>query len=158
MLNPALNKPTETPQIEHERPHTLAEAHQLAGDKMKEDGGVQRQRLAASFDAIGSPFGEYDARVIAAIEQHWYDLLDSQNFTQDHGGRVVVQFHLNSDGKISDLHIVQSDVGPVLSDLCQAAIREPGPYEAWPQAMYRRIKTESGNDYREVQFTFFYEW
>jgi outer membrane biosynthesis protein TonB len=158
MLNPALNKPTETPQIQHERPHTLAEAHQLAGDKMKEDGGVQRQRLLASFDAIGSPFGEYDARVIAAIEQHWYDLLDSQNFSQDHGGRVVVQFRLNYDGRISDMRVVQTDVGPVLSQLCQAAISDPGPYERWPQAMYRKVKTESGLDYREVQFTFFYEW
>ena len=81
-----------------------------------------------------------------------------QNFTQDHGGRVVVQFHLNRDGSISNMHVVQTDVGPVLSDLCQAAIREPGPYESWPQAMYRKVKTESGLDYREVQFTFFYEW
>jgi outer membrane biosynthesis protein TonB len=157
MLNPAVNKPTETPQIQHERPHTLAEVHTLAGDKMKEDGGVKRHAIA-SFDALGSPFGEYDARVIAAIEQHWYDLIDSQNFTQDHGGRVVVQFHLNQDGSISDLHTVQSDVGPVLADLCQAAISEPGPYERWPEAMHRKIFSESGHDYREVQFTFFYEW
>jgi outer membrane biosynthesis protein TonB len=158
MLNPALNKPTETPQIEHERPHTLAEAHQLAGDKMKEDGGVKRSHVTASLDAIGSPFGEYDERVIAAIQEHWYGLLDSQNFTQGSGGRVVVQFHLNRDGSISNMRLIQSDVGPILTELCQAAITEPQPYGAWPEAMYRKIKTESGLDYREVNFTFFYEW
>jgi outer membrane biosynthesis protein TonB len=158
MLNPALNKPTETPQIQHERPHTLAEAHQLAGDKMKEDGGVKRSHVSASLDAVGSPFGEYDERVVAAIQEHWYNLLDSQRFTQGTGGRVVVQFHLNRDGSISNMRVVQSDVGPILTDLCQAAITEPQPYGAWPDAMYRRIKTDSGLDYREVNFTFFYEW
>jgi outer membrane biosynthesis protein TonB len=158
MLNPALNKPTETPQIAPERPHTLEEARMMAGEKMKEDGGVKRSHVAASFDAIGSPFGEYDERVINAIEQHWYDLIDSRNNSTDHGGRVVVRFRLHYDGRVTDLRVVQSDVGELLSSMCISAISDPAPYERWPEPMYRKIKVESGVDYRDVQFTFFYEW
>ncbi len=158
MLNPALNKPTETPQIAPERPHTLAEARLMAGEKMKEEGGVKRSHVAASFDAIGSPFGEYDERVIDAIQQRWYDLIDARNNSSDPGGRVVVEFRLHFDGTVSDLHVVRTDVGPLLSSMCVSAISDPAPYERWPEVMYRKIKVESGLDYRDVQFTFFYEW
>jgi outer membrane biosynthesis protein TonB len=158
MLNPAQNKQPETPQIAPERPHTLAEARLMAGDKMKEDGGVKRSHVTASLDAIGSPFGEYDARVINAIEQHWYDLIDTRNNYSEPGGRVVVQFRLHYDGRVSDLQVIHSDVGELLSSMCVSAINDPAPYDRWPEPMYRRIKVDSGLDYREVQFTFFYEW
>jgi outer membrane biosynthesis protein TonB len=157
MLNPALNKPTETPQIEHERPHTIAEARLLAGDKMKEDGGVQRRHVTASLDAIGTPFGEYDDRLIAAITQHWYGLIDSGSFTQDRVGKVVIQFRLHNDGRVTDIQILQSDVGDLLSYVCVSAIRDPAPFDRWPESMYRRVKTESGNDYRELLFTFYWD-
>jgi outer membrane biosynthesis protein TonB len=157
MLNPALNKPTETPQIEHERPHTLAEAHQIAGDKMKEDGGVKRRRATATLDAVGSPFGEYDERIVAAIQERWYSLLESQSFTQNRVGDVVVTFRLYPDGRITDLKVVQSDVGDLLSYVCESAIRDPAPYDHWPEAMYRKNKIDSGNDYRDCRMVFSYE-
>ena len=54
------------------RPRTLAEAkarQQIApGEKMKQDGGVKRRLdVDPSFDAIATPFGEYDREVIEAI-------------------------------------------------------------------------------------------
>ena len=140
------------------RPLTLAEAAERKGQKLKEDGGVAKRRGTASFDVVGSQFGEYDARFIAAVEQRWYDLLDSHQFTQESGGKVVVEFRLDHKGGITNLRVVQTDVGQLLTYLCQSAILDPAPYEAWPQDMRRKIAMESGGDYRDVQFTFYYEW
>ncbi len=157
MLNPALNKPTETPQIQHERPHTIAEAHQLAGDKVKEDGGVKRRRLTSTFDTVGSVYGEYDARLINAINSHWFNLLDSGSFTQDRVGKVVVNFRLHYDGRVTDIHIIENDVGDLLGYVCVSAIRDPAPFERWPESMYRKYKIEDGRDYREINYIFYWD-
>ena len=146
----------EAPVIAHERPRTVAEARQqqgLVGQKLKQDGGVQRQRVVSSFDAVGTPFGDYDARIIAAVQRRWYDLLDDPAISRDRAGRVVVEFRLNYDGRISDLKVVDSDVGDLLSYVCMAAIKDPSPYDRWPTEMRRVMEGDS----RLVRFTFYYE-
>ena len=145
-----------TPVIAHQRPRTLAEARQqsaIPGQKIKQEGGVLRQHISASFDAVGTPFGDYDARVIAAIQQRWYDLLENPAFARDRTGHVVVEFRMNYDGRISDMHVIESDVGDLLSYVCQAAIKDPSPYDRWPSDMRRVMNGDS----RVVRFTFFYE-
>ncbi len=123
----------------------------LAGQKMRQDGGVQR-RGKISLDVVGSPFGAYDAYIIAAIQQRWYDLLDRSQFTQ-RSGRVVVEFKLNYDGRITDLAMKDNEVGELLALLCQRAIMDPSPFAKWPDDMRRMV----GKNYREVLFTFYYE-
>ena len=145
-----------TPVIAHQRPRTLAEARQqsqIPGQKLKQEGGVLRQHVSASFDAVGTPFGDYDARVIAAIQQRWYDLLDEPAFARDRTGHVVVEFRMNYDGRITDMKVIESDVGDLQSYVCQAAIKDPSPYERWPSDMRRVMSGDS----RVVRFTFFYE-
>ena len=162
----AMLKPSDTPtkdanetppQVERARPLTLAEAHLLAGDKMKQDGGVKRRQAKASLDAAGSPFGEYDERIVEAIQQRWYGLLDTESFTQNRVGTVVVTFRLYPDGSVTDLQIAQSDVGDLLSYVCMSAIRDPAPYDRWPEAMNRKNKIDTGKDYRECRMVFAYE-
>ncbi|HZQ45493.1 MAG TPA: hypothetical protein VFC07_00655, partial [Verrucomicrobiae bacterium] len=148
---------SEAPSIEpHKRWRTLAEAemHQnpLAGEKLKQDGGVKRNRIQPSFDTKATTFGEYDARVIAAIQQRWYDLLDNPAFATASTGMVRVEFRLNYDGRVTDMRVVESTVDDMLSYLCQRAISEPAPYERWTSAMRLQI----GAAYRVVQFSFFY--
>ena len=143
------SKPADPP--EHQRPHTLAEVRPMT--KMRQEGGVPRAQLASSLDTKGSPLGEYDDRVVNAIRQHWYDLLDSHSVNLDRVGKVVVEFRLNYDGRITDMKVLDSDVGDLLSYLCQAAILDPAPYEKWPDNMRRMIDAP----YREVTFTFYYE-
>jgi outer membrane biosynthesis protein TonB len=147
----------DTPPTEHERPHTLAEAHMLAGDKMKQDGGVKRRHATASLDVAGSPFGEYDERIVEAIQQRWFDLLDNESITQNRVGTVVVTFRLHPDGSVTDLHIEQSDVGELLGFVCESAIRDPSPYDRWPEVMYRKNKIDTGQDYRDCRMVFAYE-
>jgi hypothetical protein len=156
-------KPMPTPKAtpgesEHDRPRTLKEAlarqpnNRLAGEKMKQEGGVRRRNLASSLDVIGSPFGEYNSRIIAAVQNRWYDLLDSRNYAGEQIGSVTVQFRLHSDGHISEVAFVDSTVDLALGMLCQSAIKDPAPYDPWPETMRHTI----GESSIEVTFKFFY--
>jgi len=144
------------------RPRTLAEARaqqaqplqpmKIAGQKTRQDGGVRQRNITSSLDAIGSPFGVYDAAIVAAIQNRWYDLLEERSYASDRTGKVVLEFRLNYDGRITDLKVVEHSVDEILSLLCQKAILDPSPYGRWPSDMRKMV----GADYREVRFTFYY--
>jgi hypothetical protein len=139
------------------RPKTVAEAKarqpnsRLSGEKMRQEGGVKR-RGDSSLDVIATGFGAYDAAVIAAVQNRWYDLLDSRNYSGDRTGKVTLRFHLNSDGSISEIGFVENSVDLALGLICQSAIKDPSPFAPWPSEMKQKI----GAPYREVTFTFFY--
>lgn len=159
----ALAKPqdmqrTNDGRAEQVRPRTLQEARaqlpagsQLPGQKLKQNGGVPR-RGNVSLDVQGSPFGDYDGRLIYAVQRAWDGLLESRNFAGEQTGKVTVHFRLHSDGKISQVTESQSTVDAILSLLCQRAIELPAPYEPWPSDMRHKI----GENYRELTFTFIY--
>lgn len=136
-----------------DKPRTLAVARAqkgLAGEPMKQPGGV-KQRGKIAFDVKQTPFGAYDAAFIAAVQQRWFDLLDSTQFAQ-RSGKVVLEFKLTYDGRILDLKVNGNEVGELLGLLCQRAITDPAPYPKWPSDMRRMV----GGNYREVTFTFYY--
>jgi hypothetical protein len=157
MAKPDTTLRQENPPPEHVRPRTLSAVPQLAGQKMKQDGGVKRQLRTFAVDAKGTSFGVYDAQFIRAVQQRWYDLLDSSNFSFDRHGRVVLQFHLNYDGTITDMKVVDDTVDGspdgIMGILCQRAVRDPAPFEKWP----REMRLEINKDYREIQFAFYYD-
>jgi len=152
---PSLAQPEEPPQTQP-RPRTikqaLAEQHRLPGPKMRQEGGVRREALVPSLDVKATPFGAYDAAFIQAVTQRWYDLLDSRQFARDRSGKVVLRFHLNYDGSISDMKVMQNSVGDLLGYVCQKAVMDPAPYAQWPMDMRAMV----GLDYREITFTFYY--
>jgi hypothetical protein len=139
------------------RPRTIQEAlaqmqpHRLPGLKMKQDGGVERQAAMPSFDVKLTGFGDYDERFIDAVAQHWFDLLRSQNFALDRTGKVVLQFTLHYDGRITDMKIAENTVGDLLGYVCEKAVSDPAPFAQWSSDM--RLKL---GDLRPVQFTFYY--
>ena len=124
----------------------------IAGQKTRQDGGVRKRNITSSLDAIGSPFGVYDAAIVAAIQNRWYDLLEERAYASDRTGKVVLEFRLNYDGRVTDVKVVEHSVDEILSLLCQKAIMDPSPYGRWPSDM----RTKVGADYREVRFTFYY--
>ena len=152
--NPLIIEPS--PPARQPRPRTLAQAAQqnpmLAGRLMKEDGGV-RNRGHVSIDVKGSPFGAYDAAFIAAVQERWYQLLENTAFMLDRHGRVVLDFRLRSDGRITDMGAAENAVGEILCLLCQRAVLDPAPYARWPGDMRRMV----GSDVRDVRFTFHYD-
>ncbi len=157
----ALRKPTEgelqTDTVDsraRERPRTLAAARAARGlspiEPMKSSGGTaNRGRIA--FSAKATPFGEYDRLFIAAVERTWHQLLENHQGDQ-RSGKVVVEFKLNSDGRITEMRVADNDAGDVYGLLCQRAILDPAPYQKWPPDMLRTI----GSHTREIRFTFYY--
>jgi hypothetical protein len=154
---PDLKPPTETGKAEHTRPRTVKEAlarqsnRQLPSQKMRQDGGVRPRLNIASLDTKATAFGAYDAALVDAVESRWHELLYERDYASDSRGRVVLQFQLHADGRISDMNVAENTSGEVLALLCQKAILDPSPYAPWPTDM-RRLAGEV----RKIQFTFYY--
>jgi len=143
------------------RPRTLKEAmkrlpearvQSLAGRKMKQEGGVRRLSTLSTLDVKASPFGDYDRAIIVAIQNRWFDLLDMRGFGHEKSGKVVLEFRLHYDGRISNMYVAENTVDEMLSLLCQKAVMDPAPYARWPSDMRRMI----GANYRDVRFSFYY--
>jgi hypothetical protein len=151
-----LGKSEDAKSQEQQRPRTIKQAlaqqsHHSPGVQMKQEGGMRHQ-LSASFDVKATPFGAYDAALVEAVTQRWYDLLDSQQFAMDRTGKVTLRFHLNFDGSITEMGVLENTVGDLLGYVCQKAISDPAPFAPWPADMRRMI----GENYREITFTFYY--
>jgi outer membrane biosynthesis protein TonB len=140
-----------------ERPRTLRQAlaqlqpNQLPGPKMQQDGGVSRRHEIASLDTKATPFGAYDAALVEAISQRWWTLLDERDYASDSRGKVVLQFALHYDGRVTDMNMAENTTGEVLGLICQKAVLDPAPFAAWPSDMRRIL-----GDVRHIQFTFYY--
>jgi hypothetical protein len=156
----ALGKPQLAPETPQPlpRPRTIQEAlarmqpHRSPGVAMRQNGGVPNVKLSASFDVKAMPFGQYDSEFVDAVTYRWYSLLDSQQFALDRTGKVMLRFHLNYDGTITDMSVLQNTVGDLLGYVCQKAITDPAPFKPWPEDMRRLV----GANYREITFTFYY--
>ena len=151
-----LGKPDNGTQQEPQRPRTIKEAlaqmaNKFPGMTMQEDGGVHRRAQVPSFDVKITGFGDYDERFVEAVSQNWWNLLESQRFSLDRTGKVVLIFRLNYDGTISNMRFAQNNVGDLLGYVCEKAVLDGQPYERWSEDM--RLKLGS---YTDVQFTFDY--
>ena len=158
MAKPDFNPRPDIGVAERPRPRTIAEALALRqnsppGQKMKQEGGVRNIRLDPGFDVKKSPFGDYDAAFIEAVRERWYSLLDQKRYDGYQRGKVGLQFALNSDGRITDMKVVEASVGLDLSLLCEMAVLDPAPYAPWPTELRRLV----GGNQRKVQFTFYYD-
>ena len=138
------------------RPRTVAEAKAqkgiIEGQKMRQDGGVRRARLNMSMDVKATPFGSYDNAFIAAVQSSWFRQLDERQLFSNDAGRVVVEFRLNYDGRITGLRVVETEVNDHLAWMCQRAVLDVNPFMEFPSDMRRLVK----NDFREIRFTFYY--
>jgi len=124
----------------------------LEGEKMKQEGGVKRFSISSSLDVRGSPLGSYDAQFIAAVQQCWFQLLEAHRYSLDRLGKVVLDFRLTTDGRITEMKVADTDVGEIFTTVCELAVSKPAPYEKWPADVRKMI----GRDYRDVRFTFYY--
>jgi outer membrane biosynthesis protein TonB len=158
-------KPQDSPrnadgQAERPKPRTVAEAKArlaqqrttTAGEKSRQDGAVRQRNIVTTLDALGTQFGAYDAAIVAAIQERWYGLLDERSYASDKAGKVVLEFKLNYDGRVTDMKVAENTVDELLCLLCQKAILDPSPFARWPGEMRRLINGE----FREVRFTFYY--
>jgi hypothetical protein len=152
-VEPLLPKPQTPPQPP--RPRTIKEAlaqqSQTPGVAMKQDGGVRNHATVPSQDVKLTGFGAYDKKLVEAISQRWWDLLESRRFALDRTGKVVLQFRLHYDGTVTDMTVAQNSVGDLLGYVCQEAVNDPAPFAKWPSDMRFKL-----GDYRDIQFAFYY--
>lgn len=157
MAKPELVPHPDQGKNDNSRPRTLQEARmregdrRLPGEKMQHEGGVRRHLEISSLDAKATPFGAYDRMLIEAISQRWFGLLDERDYASDARGKVVLQFVLHEDGRITDMNVAENTTSEVLSLICQRAVLDPAPFEPWPSDL-RRMAGET----RSIQFTFYY--
>jgi len=158
-MNPSAARPTPPPEpgdadTKISRPRTIKEAlarrqeSGIVGEKMKQEGGVRNLGVSA-LDVRGMSFGAYDAAIIQAIQQRWYSLLESRPTPR---GKVILEFRLHFDGRVTDMKVNDADVGELYSLFCQKAVQDPAPFPRWPSDMRRQLQA----DHRDVRFTFFY--
>ncbi len=124
----------------------------LVGERMRQDGNVPRMAVESSLDVKASPLGDYHYRMVLAVQQQWYRLLEERRYALERMGKVVISFDLHSDGTITGLETKNSDVGDVLSFLCELSVMQPAPFGRWPAEIRRLI----GGDVIPVTFTFNY--
>jgi len=158
LAKPELNPPKDPGDAPRPRPRRLADVrpqqdNRLVGQKMKQDAGVQRRLDTSLFNTIATPYGAYDRALIDAIRSHWYALLDERNYALDNRGKVVLQFILHPDGRVTEMKVSENTTSEVLSIVCQKAVLDPAPFPAWPTEMRRLIGEE-----RPIQFTFYYDY
>jgi outer membrane biosynthesis protein TonB len=142
------------PKPEHHRPRLLKDVpgHSgMAGQQMRQSGGVQNLALDPSFAAIAKSYGNYDAQLIDAVRTCWFNLL--QDRTPTVTGKVVVSFTLLPSGRVMDVKIASNTVDDFYGTLCSSAILNSAPFGVWP----RQMQLDLGSDHRDVQFTFFYD-
>lgn len=157
-MNPSAAKPTPPEPGDADtkisRPRTIKEAlarraeSGIVGEKMKQEGGVRNLGVSA-LDVRGMSFGAYDAAIIQAIQQRWYSLLESRPTPR---GKVILEFRLHFDGRVTDMKVNDADVGELYALFCQKAVQDPAPFPRWPSDMRRQLQA----DHRDVRFTFFY--
>jgi outer membrane biosynthesis protein TonB len=157
-----LGKPAPNPQPDEgtakkTKPRTIAAAlarkgqTELPGRKMKQDGGVKGHIDIDALDAKATPFGAYDSAFVAYVDKRWRTLLYDRDYATFTSGKVVLQFRLHYDGRISDMRVAENTAGEVLGLICQKAVLDPAPYPVWPSDLRRMA-----GDTRSIQFTFHY--
>ena len=95
-------------------------------------GGAQMGQ-DASFASMATALGRYQHKLYLAIGSRW-NLKVQQTMAQIGVDRVVIRFHVNSDGSLSDVDIVQGNPNSILGVISGDAIQQSsaliGPFPA----------------------------
>lgn len=105
----------------------------------------------ATFNVSESPFGTYDKKIIKAVQDRWYALIDRFGM-YERSGLVTVHFEILNDGRMQNLKITENTAGQILALFCEKAIIESAPFDPLPQALRKLVGAEP----REAAFTFRY--
>ena len=92
----------------------------------------------------------YDKIVMSAIQNRWYNLLDTEKFISSEPDKIVVTFELHEDGNVTGTK-VNGGTNSVAAPLCMQAIKDCSPFQKWPDAMGSIVKT----NVREIRFVFY---
>jgi len=125
--------------------------------------GCSARREAAVPDVMRMPpvtitngqpeFRDYDLEVARSIQGRWYDLVSVSPRENYRDGKVVLQFLLHDDGRVTNVAVLENSTDNRCAWLCQKAVMDVQPFLAWPAFMRTKVATNS----RRISFTFTYE-
>jgi hypothetical protein len=101
-------------------------------------------------DAMRTPYGDYDRDFIDAVRNRWYELLNNREYNVP--GKVVLEFDLHPDGRVTGMSNSVNEVNLLLETFCESAVLDPAPYKPWTEQMRLLISNP-----RHLRFTFYYE-
>ena len=113
------------------------------------------QRLAGQTDVrftsqeTNGLFSAYDQELAAAVGKRWRELLAEGSYAPPLVS-VTLEFQDHSDGRVTDMRVVQSQGGEVFALIAQKAVLDPAPYQHWLADMRRALT----NEYRIVRLSF----
>jgi TonB family protein len=91
-------------------------------------GGNNRPGATIQFDTRGVEFGPWLRRFVAQVRRNWFVPQAAMIFS----GRVVLQFNIHKDGRITDINIVQPSNIEAFSQAAFGAIVSSNPTEPLP--------------------------
>ncbi len=112
--------------------------------------GVTRAGVTA-FNVAASPFGEYDKKIVRAVQSRWYALINRYGI-YERVGTVTIHFKLHDDGTVHGIAVRENTAGEILALYCQKAILDSSPFDPFPD----HLRVLIGSEPREVDFTFYY--
>ena len=92
-------------------------------------GGVGEQEPDIQFDSKGIDFGPWLRRFVAQVKRNWY--VPQGAWLQS--GRVVIQFYVNKDGRITELKVVKPSTIEPYNSSAFNALRLTSPTLPLPQ-------------------------
>lgn len=126
---PAPQNPTSTPPSAaqaaadaSDSSSALAPPPDIFRDRSAVAGGAQVGQ-DASFASNATPLGRYQSKLYRAIGSRW-NLKLQQTMAQIGVDRVVIRFHVNPDGSISDLDVIQGNPNSMLSVVSADSIQQ----------------------------------
>jgi hypothetical protein len=112
--------------------------------------GVSARGVAA-FNVASSPFGEYDKKIVTAVQSRWYALIQRYG-VYERAGTVIIHFELHDDGSVKDLSREENSAGEILALFCEKAVVDSAPFDPLPDS----LRVLVGKEPRDVNFTFYY--
>jgi hypothetical protein len=104
---------------------------------------------AASWDALGTTLGEYQAEIYRRVGENWHRMIRERRSLITYG-RVVAQLEVSSTGRITSLKLREwPERGTMLGVVSEASIRRAGPFRAFPENLRHQL-----GDYMQMELTF----
>lgn len=124
---------------------------ELASVKSKLTASGVSAKGVTAFNVASSPFGEYDKKIVKAVQSRWYALIQRYG-VYERAGTVVIHFELHEDGAVRDLSRTENSAGEILALFCEKAVVDSAPFDPLPD----NLRVLIGREPREVNFTFYY--
>lgn len=105
------------------------------------DSQVYAARMGpVGFDAKFSQFGYYLSRMFETIQMQWYSLLSDITIGQEkRPAIVVVEYVLDSEGRVLDTNVLETNAGQLGTLLCRDAIESRAPFGLWTEQMVDQL-------------------